>query len=142
MICIYFVLIWTLSLCNLCNIGLENKVSIRNWRSRVTTLFLSSRYSAFPTQRKQLSHSYVKHQHWQSRLLMRHRRKYSESHGPVTMSFFKIVNEKKISGLASLFFPFLKSVQINFIFVDNIGIVFPQIYHLYHCNMYCICFKI
>ena len=28
MICIYFVLIWTLSLCNLCNIGLENKVII------------------------------------------------------------------------------------------------------------------
>jgi hypothetical protein len=27
MICIYFVLIWTLSLSNLCNIGLENKVS-------------------------------------------------------------------------------------------------------------------
>ena len=50
---------------------------------------------------------------------MRHRRKYSESHGPVTMSFFKIVNEKKISVLASLFFPFLKSVQINFIFVDK-----------------------
>ena len=28
MIYIYFVLIWTLSLCNLCNIGLENKVII------------------------------------------------------------------------------------------------------------------
>jgi hypothetical protein len=30
MICIYFVLIWTLSLCNLCNIGLENKVRTTN----------------------------------------------------------------------------------------------------------------
>ena len=36
MICIYFVLIWTLSLCNLCNIGLENKVIITRERSGLT----------------------------------------------------------------------------------------------------------
>jgi hypothetical protein len=40
MICIYFVLIWTLSLCNLCNIGLENKVIIIITHLTLFILFL------------------------------------------------------------------------------------------------------